>query len=452
MQIQFLGATQTVTGSKYLLKAENKTILVDCGLFQGPRALRRRNWDPLPIDPASIDYVLLTHAHIDHSGYIPLLVKNGFQGKIFCTQVTEDLCGILLPDSGYLQEEEARYANLKGYSKHHPALPLYTASEAEAALAYFQPIALNQRYQINENLYFSFHYAGHILGAAMIRVEHYLTSLLFSGDLGRPNDPIMRPPHEPIPSDYYVIESTYGDRAHKDIDPETQLQEIIQRTYQRGGITLIPAFAVGRAQAILYYLYELKRKNQIPDIPVFIDSPMATDATQIFYEYADQHRLSKEQSAAVCKTAQYIHNLDDSIAIDQQNTPMIIISASGMLSGGRILHHLKHFGQIERNTLVFCGFQAHGTRGEHLLSGEREVKLFGERLPIRAEIVQLDNTSAHADGDDVIDWLGHIQKTPRKIFITHGEPEAAAALKNRIEETYTWDCLVPAYLHEEELL
>lgn len=452
MFIKFLGATQTVTGSKYLINAENVNLLVDCGLFQGQKELRLRNWSPLPIEPSKIDYILLTHAHIDHSGYIPLLVKNGFSGKIFCHEATRDMCAILLPDSGHLHEEEARYANLKGYSKHHPALPLYTQEEAEASIAYFKPLPFGKRFKLNDYLYFSFHYAGHILGAASIHIEHYNVSAFFSGDLGRSNDPIMKPPQKPIESLYYIIESTYGDSQHSEQRPEEQLGQLINRTEKRGGVVLIPAFAVGRAQLILYYIYQLKKKQLISDLPVYIDSPMATDATKLFYQFTSEHRLSKKESENVCKTANYIYHVNESMALDTFNSPMIIISASGMATGGRILHHIKRYGPDSRNAIVFCGFQASGTRGDRMVRGEKIVKMFGQMIPIAAEVIQLDNTSAHADQNEMMSWLSHLNNPPRKIFITHGEQGAAESLQARIEADYEWPCLIPDYLYEEELI
>lgn len=452
MHIQFLGATQTVTGSKYLIKAGDIKLLVDCGLFQGYKELRLRNWKDLPINPSEIDYVLLTHAHIDHSGYIPLLVKHGFRGKILCTEATYDLCEVLLPDSGYLHEEEARYANRKHYSKHHPALPLYTEKEAENSLAYFQTVDFDKQIRVNPDLCFSFHYAGHILGASLVKVTHYNVSILFSGDLGRKNDPIMLPPKLPPKADYYVIESTYGNRLHDEMDPEQCLGAIINRTVKRGGVTLIPAFAVGRTQAMLYYIHQLKAKKIIPDIPVFIDSPMATDATKLFYQHAQQHRLSNQQSSDVCRTAQYVHSVEESIALHSKNSPMVIISASGMATGGRILHHIKKFAPNDKNTIVFCGFQAGGSRGDRLVRGQESVKMFGQMVAIRAEVVQLENTSAHADYQEILSWLSHIKSTPKKIFITHGENEASESLKEKIEQQFQWRCEVPIYCHEEELI
>ena len=452
MKIQFLGATQTVTGSKYFLQTKESNVLVDCGLFQGYKELRLRNWAPLPLNPASIAYVLLTHAHIDHSGYIPLLVRNGFRGKVICTEGTRDLCKILLPDSGHLQEEEARYANRKGYSKHHPTLPLYTEAEAVASLDYFEAIPFHKSFKLGDDFHCSFYNAGHILGASFIRIEHEGVSLLFSGDLGRQNDPIMCTPEAPPASDYLVVESTYGDRLHDPIDPTTLLRDVINRTAKRGGVILIPAFAVGRTQSMLYYIHQLKMKKEIPDIPVFVDSPMATDATHLFCRHTDQHRLSNEESADVCRVAHYVHSVDESIALGNNKMPMIIVSASGMATGGRIVHHIKNFAPDYRNTILFSGFQAGGTRGDRMIRGEKEIKMFGKMVPIHAEVVQMENTSAHADYQEMLTWLSPIKKAPRKVFITHGEKEASLMLKSKLEQQFHWDCMVPSYLYEEELV
>jgi metallo-beta-lactamase family protein len=445
MKIRFLGATQTVTGSKYWLQAGSSTILIDCGLFQGFKPLRLRNWDAIPVKPEDIDAILLTHAHIDHSGYIPRLIKMGFRGPIYCAEATRDLCAVLLPDSGHLQEEEARYANLKGYSKHHPAKPLYTRTEAELSLEQFKVIKFAKKYRLSDELFFTFHYAGHILGAAGIHLEHEENSIFFSGDLGRTDDPIMKPPSPPAKANYYVIESTYGDRLHDASNPEQALGEIVTRTAKRGGTTLIPAFAVGRTQAILYHLYQLKLKQQIPNLPIFVDSPMATDATQLFYEHSQQHRLSKSLSAEVCKIAQYVRTVDESIAFNSKKVPMIIISASGMATGGRVLHHLKNLAPDHRNTIVFCGFQAGGTRGERLVRGESHTKIFGQEVIVRAEVVEVENLSAHTDANGMIDWLGQLNHHPRQVFITHGEARAAQVLKQRLKEELKWPSTIPNF-------
>jgi metallo-beta-lactamase family protein len=451
MRIQFLGAVQTVTGSKYLIQTNQINLLIDCGLFQGYKELRLRNWANLPINPQKIDYVLLTHAHIDHSGYIPLLIKNGFRGKVLCTAATKDLCSILLPDSGHLHEEDARYANRKGYSKHHPALPLYTQKEAEDSLNYFRVISFEDRIQIAENLYATFYYGGHILGASFIRLEQGDTSILFSGDLGRQIDPLMFAPKEPPYSDFLVIESTYGNRIHDNTDPLIQLKAIINRTVRRGGSIIIPSFAVGRTQSLLYYLHELKSKNEIPDIPVFVDSPMATNATKIFARYAEQNRLTKDQNKEVCAVAHYVNSVDESMALDNQKFPVIIISASGMATGGRVIHHIRHFAPNSKNTILFSGFQVGGTRGDRMIRGEREIKMFGQMIPIRAEIAQIENISAHADSTEMLHWLAHLKKAPRKLFITHGETEAAQALKAKIEQQFHWQCDIPSYLDSATL-
>lgn len=452
MRITFLGATKTVTGSKFLLSLGTKKVLIDCGLFQGVKELRLRNWSKFPIDPKTIDAVVLTHAHIDHSGYLPLLVKNGFLGKIYCSTATKELCSILLPDSGFLQEEEAKFANKYGYTKHKPALPLYTREDAEKSLEQFRDLDFRKKLKVDEETYLSLAPAGHILGASFIQFTHYNTSILFSGDLGRPNDPIMHAPSVIQAADYIVLESTYGNRLHKKIDPIDELADIINKTINRGGSVIIPAFAVGRAQHLLYCMYELKKANRIPNIPVYLDSPMAKDATEIFRKNPDLHRLSPELSHRVCEVATYINSREESKALDLEKTPKVIISASGMLEGGRVLHHFKIAAPDERNTVVFAGYQACGTRGADLINGKQEVKVFGESIEVKAEIKVLSNMSAHADYEEIIKWLSNFNRRPRKIFITHGEPEAALSLKEKIESTFDWPCVIPDYLHSEQLV
>lgn len=451
MKITFIGATQTVTGSKFLLTIEGKKILVDCGLFQGLKELRLRNWDKLPIDPEEIAAVILTHAHIDHSGYLPLLVRNGFKGKIFCSPATFDLCKLLLPDSGYLQEEEAKLANMFGYSKHHPALPLYTQVDAEISLQQFQVIDFGTEYNLANVGSFTLHHAGHILGASSIMIKADNTKILFTGDLGRPHDPVMRPPATIQAADYLVLESTYGNRSHDKSDPKKQIAEIINRTIKRGGSIIVPAFAVGRAQELLYYLYLLKKENSIVDIPVFLDSPMAIDATEIFYRYHNEHRLSKQECIDICKNVTYVNSIEQSHEIDNYNSPIIIISASGMATGGRILHHLKAFLPDYRNTILFTGYQAVGTRGDRLIRKESEIKIHGEMIPVRAEIQILHNLSAHADADEIMQWLRNFNKPPREVFLVHGESDSALALKSRIEDQLQWRCNIPEYMQTENL-
>ena len=451
MRITFLGATNTVTGSKFLINLGDKKILVDCGLFQGVKELRTRNWVKFPIDPKTIDAVVLTHAHIDHTGYLPLLIKNGFSGKVYCSHATKDLCSLLLPDSGYLQEEEAKFANKYGYSKHKPALPLYTREDAERSLLQFRPIEFKKSYKIGEDTHMSLIPAGHILGASFIQFKHYNTSVLFSGDLGRMNDPIMHTPSVIQAADYLILESTYGNRLHKKVDPLDELTDIINRTEKRGGTVIIPAFAVGRAQHLLYFIYLLKKEKRISDLPIYLDSPLAKDATEIFRQYSDLHKLAPELSQKVCEIATYVNTREESKAIDEEAFSKVIISASGMLEGGRVLHHIRIFAPDARNTIVFAGYQAAGTRGADMINGKREIRVYGESIHVSAEVCVLSNMSAHADYEEIMQWLSQFNHHPRKVFITHGEPEAAQSLKQKIEERYKWACVIPDYQQSEEL-
>lgn len=445
MDITFLGATGTVTGSKYLLTIGSKKILVDCGLFQGLKELRLRNWSKLPITPSEIDAVILTHAHIDHSGYIPLLIKTGFKGPIYATHATIDLCSILLPDSGHIQEEDAIRANKYGYSKHHPALPLYTKDEALYALKQFEAVPFGKAVPIFEDILVTWHRAGHILGASSVEIFADDTRIVFTGDMGRPNDPVMKDPATIQSADYLVTESTYGDRLHDKQNPIDKLGEIINKTVSRDGTVLIPAFAVGRTQNLLYYLYTLKSQNKIPTIPIYLDSPMAINATSLMHLYLREHKLSKNLCRQVCEIAQYINTPDESKEIDQKSGPKIVISASGMATGGRVLHHLKVFAPHHKNTILLTGYQAEGTRGANILAGKRAIKIHGEMIPINARIENLANTSAHADYEELIDWLKGFTSPPRNVFITHGEYNAALALQKHIEEEFNWNTTIPEY-------
>ncbi len=445
MEITFLGATGTVTGSKYLVTSNAKKVLVDCGLFQGFKQLRLRNWEPLPVNPSAIDAVTLTHAHLDHSGYLPLLVRNGFSGKIYCSSATRDLCAILLPDSAYLQEEESEYANKHGYSKHTPALPLYTQQDAERALRQFSTVGFENDIDLGDGLSLRLFPSGHILGSAFVMLRKAGVSILFSGDLGRQNDLIMAPPVAIHKADYLVIESTYGNRLHDPTDPQVSLAAIINRTVKRGGVIVIPAFAVGRAQSVLYYIHLLKSAHAIPDIPVFLNSPMAIDATRIFHNHRGEHRLTPAQCNAMCTAARLVGSAEESKQLNNLRSPAILISASGMATGGRVLHHIKAFAPDSRNTILFVGFQAGGTRGAAMVNGAESVKIHGEYVPVRAEVVLLENLSAHADYAEMMGWLKHFDVPPRKTFITHGEPDAADALRHRIEEQLGWRCRVPEY-------
>lgn len=445
MKITFLGATGTVTGSKYLVDSGSRRVLVDCGLFQGLKQLRLRNRETFPVDPASIDAVVLTHAHLDHSGYLPLLVREGFRGPVYCTPATRDLCGILLPDSGHLQEEEAEFANRHRHSRHHPALPLYTQRDAMLCMESFRTVPFGEEIDLGGGLTARLLPAGHILGAAMVSLRDHDTMVLFSGDLGRPSDPLLPPPAVVREADYLLVESTYGDRRHPPVDPLDQLEAIIRRTSERGGVVLIPAFAVGRTQTLLYLLYRLKQQGRIPDLPIFVDSPMAASAIRIFREHPEEHGLSAAECEAVCEVARATESVEESKEIDRMRYPRVIVSASGMATGGRVLHHLKAFASDTRNTIVFVGHQAVGTRGAAMIGGTKAVKIHGHYVPVNAEVAVLDNLSAHADAGEILDWLHHFEVPPRETFIVHGEPAAADALRLRIEETLGWQVRVPEY-------
>jgi len=445
MCIQFLGGTGTVTGSKYLLEHAGRRLLVDCGLFQGLKQLRLRNWEPLPVKASEIDAVLLTHAHLDHSGLVPRLIKLGFNGPVYATQATRDLCELLLPDSGYLQEEEADYANRHGHSRHKPALPLYTEDEARAALEHFEVLDFDQAHAPWPGWTWRLRRAGHILGAASIHVAWEGGSILFSGDLGRDDDLVMRAPERPLPADYVVIESTYGDRLHGKGDTLSAIAEVIDRTAARGGIVVVPAFAVGRAQTLLHCIQLLKAARRIPDLPVYLNSPMAADATRILRRHSDQHRLDAAQCAALSQEVKFVNTIEESKRLNGLSFPSIIISASGMATGGRVLHHLEAYAPDPRSTILFAGYQAAGTRGAAMLAGARDIKIHGAYVHVRAEVVGLDMLSAHADRSQLLAWLEGLP-APKRVFVTHGEPVAADALRLAIEERFNWQAGVPDYL------
>ncbi|HAJ72959.1 MAG TPA: MBL fold metallo-hydrolase [Methylophilaceae bacterium] len=452
MKLTFLGATGTVTGSKYLLASGAKRILIDCGLFQGLKQLRLKNWAKLPIDPSEVDAVVLTHAHIDHSGYLPLFVKNGFSGKVYCTHATRDLCEVLLPDAAHLQEEEAEYANRRGFSKHHPALPLYTKEDAERAIVLLTPVVYGQTIDLGDSLQVCFYPNGHILGSAYVRFNDTHTSIVFSGDVGRPHDVLMNAPSPIQQADYLVLESTYGNRLHAQDDPKIKLAAIINKTVKRKGVVLIPVFAVGRAQELLYYIHLLKAAGEISEnIPVYLNSPMAVDATVIFNHHRGEHRLTPAQCDALSRCAHMVNSVEESKRLNAMKGPMIILSASGMASGGRVIHHLKAFAPKSNNTILFVGFQAAGTRGAAMLDGADSIKIHGEYIPVKAKVELISNLSAHADYQEMIDWLKGMESPPKKTFITHGEPIAADMMRRHIEEQLHWQAIVPEYSDQVSL-
>jgi metallo-beta-lactamase family protein len=451
MKLTFLGAAGTVTGSKYLLASGSSRVLVDCGLFQGLKQLRLKNWADLPIDPISVDAVVLTHAHIDHTGYLPLLVRNGFKGKVYCSHATRDLCAIMLPDSAHLQEEEARYANKKGFSKHHPALPLYTKEDAERALELLHPIAFGKDVQITDDLTLRLSPSGHILGSAFVHLSDMQTSILFSGDIGRPDDALMQAPSKPQQADYLVVESTYGNRLHEHTDPLIKLEQSLNKALKRGGIVIVPVFAVGRAQEMIYYLHQLKQAGRIPDVPMYLNSPMAVDASEIFNRHCGEHRLSVDECNGMFKDVRMVNSIEESQRLNQVHHPMILLAASGMASGGRVVHHLKAFAPNPKNMVLFVGYQAAGTRGAAMLDGVESIKIHGEYVPVNAEIAMISNLSAHADYSEILQWMSGFKTPPKKTFITHGEPVAADAMRLHIEEDLHWNTHVPDYLETVEL-
>jgi metallo-beta-lactamase family protein len=443
MKITFLGAVGTVTGSKYLVETDTARVLVDCGLFQGGKELRERNWARLEVEPQSLNAVVLTHAHIDHSGYLPRLVKAGFDGPVYCTPGTEDLLRILLPDSGHLQEEDARYANKRGWSKHRPALPLYTRDDALAVLSRVQAFPYHAAFQPAPGIETSFGRAGHIVGSAWIRMVASGRSVTFTGDVGRPNDPVMRPPEPLLDSDALIIESTYGDRQHPNVSASEELGLVLERAYARGGAVVVPAFAVGRAQHLLYLVSRLVAEGRIPRVPVFLDSPMAIDATKIFCSNREDHGISDDECHAMCHVAEYSNTAEQSKAIDARTGPMLVISASGMATGGRILHHLARFLPDEENTVILVGYQASGTRGRSLAEGARELKIHGDYVPVRAHVEEVASLSAHADHVELVAWLTSSGIRPRSVFVTHGEPIAAEAMRRSLVEHFGWNARVP---------
>lgn len=444
LTLRSLGAASTVTGSKHLLESGGKRILVDCGLFQGVKNLRELNWAPLAVDPSSIDAVIVTHAHLDHTGYLPRLVRDGFCGPIVSTEATAAVAEIILRDSAMLQERDAAFLNKHKATKHHPALPLYDTEDAQRALELFDTGPFGHQFAIPDaGPVVMFRRAGHILGAATVDLLWHDRRIVFTGDLGRYHDPVMLDP-EPVPAaDYLVMESTYGDRLHERADPADALAEIIGATVDRGGTVVIPAFAVGRAQTLLYYLWELRSAGRLPDVPVYLDSPMAINASDLLRTHWRDHRLPPEVYESMCAMATYTREAEQSMKISASREPKVVISASGMATGGRILHHLKAFAPDPRNTIMMTGYQVPGTRGRSIAAGERYVKIHGEWIPINAQVANLQMLSAHADADELIRWASGIAAPPREVFVVHGEPQAADTLRRRLDRELGWRATVP---------
>ena len=464
--LSFWGGVATVTGSKYLIETDNARILVDCGLFQGLKELRELNWREPPFDARSLTAVLITHAHIDHTGYLPRLVRHGFSGPVYCSHGTSDLLKILLPDSGRLQEEEADYRNRHQLTKHDPALPLYTEKDAVASLRLIHPLSnLGEPAAIAKGIRASFRSAGHILGSSLVLVEldgvgddHSGRRVLFSGDLGHYDAPILRDPAPPPPCDYLLIESTYGDRLHDPEDPKDALKRIINDAARRNAPVLIPAFAVGRTQELIYLIRELEDERQIPILPVCVDSPMAASATQA---YARREEEQDEEYASVLARPQHplrTHNMitcssrEESKRLNEMQGTRVIISASGMMTGGRVLHHALRLVPLPETTLVFVGFQAAGTTGRRILDGEPQVKILGQWVPVKCRIEKIGGFSAHADWQEILLWLEKLAVPPRRTFTTHGEPHASEAMAEHIRQRFGWNVQVPFYGERFELV
>jgi metallo-beta-lactamase family protein len=461
-KINFLGAAGTVSGSKFLIDTGETRFLVDYGMFQGAKNLRLLNWQPSPVPPPSVDHVLLTHAHIDHSGMLPVLVRDGFKGKIWTTPVTAELCEISLLDSAHLQEEDARFANKMAFSKHKPALPLFTTQDAEQVIPHLRTLDYDKPMELSADTQVRFLDAGHILGSAIVEVntrnQDGPMRLVFSGDLGRYEALILRDPTPVRETDYLLIESTYGDRTHPAEAPLSELAAIINETAKRGGMLVVPSFAVGRTQTLLYLLRDMKLRGVIPDLPVFVDSPMAQHVTEVFCRHIED--FDEEASAVfrktgncpiLCPNLQFVHTPEESKKINGMRFPAIILSASGMATGGRILHHLKNRLPDPRNTVLFAGYQAVGTRGQLLKDGAREIKIHGEMVPVRAQIRSMEAFSAHADSTEILRWLRLFQKPPKLTFVVHGEEEASRTLANEIQRSLGWKTYIPKYLESFNL-
>ena len=454
ISLTFLGATGTVTGSRYLVEAHGARLLIDAGLFQGKKELRLRNWADFPVTPDSLSAVILTHAHVDHTGFLPRLVREGFRGPTYATPPTRRLLHAVLPDAAKLQEEEARFANKVGSSKHAPALPLFTVQDAHEALGTLQALPFGQRATVQQGIDFNYHRQGHILGAAAVELrikvsggEH--TTLYFSGDVGRYDVPILKAP-EPYPgSTYLVVESTYGDSLHDPGDPRDQLAEVITEAVRRKGVILIPALAIDRTQEVLFFLRELIEDETLDPLPIFLDSPMAREATEAYRSCALEHDAETRElvregiEPLVPANLVTVGTVDESKRLNELGGPALIVSASGMATGGRVLHHLRHRLPDPSTTVVFVGYQADGTRGRRILDGETEVKIFGEMVPVRAQVRKIPSLSAHADADELTIWAGQAESVPRTVFVTHGEPEASRALAERFGARFGWRCVIP---------
>ena len=451
MKIQFLGGAGTVTGSKTLIESNGIRVLIDCGQFQGIKPLRELNWEPLPILPSTIDFVLLTHGHLDHCGWLPRLVNQGFEGKIYCTSPTKDIAKLILFDSAKIQEEEANQANEGKYSKHEIAEPLYTVDQVEKVIPLFRVVKPNEEIALDAEISAVFTNAGHILGACSIQLNLEGKTLVFSGDIGRDDDALMFPPTQPKKADYIFLESTYGNRIHPDEDAKLLLENYINATFSRGGTVIIPSFAVERAQTIMYLLWQLKEEGKIPNIPYIIDTPMGISMLQIFENNKQWHKLSSEDCEAMCQLFSMISDYQETINAIYDKRPKVVIAASGMITGGRVLSYLERYIGLPETTVVIVGYQAEGTRGRKLLEGAKDIKIRGKYYEVKANIVDIEGLSAHGDQNDLLNWLSSLENKPKKVFLVHGENQPADELRIKIQEKYGFECSIPMMNQEVEL-
>lgn len=451
MKIHFLGGTSTVTGSKTLVELNQTRILVDCGLFQGIKSLRDLNWQPLAVDPSSIDFVLLTHGHLDHCGWLPLLVKQGFKGKIFCTAPTKQISKLILADSAKIQEEEASKANQEHFSKHNPAEPLYTVVDSERVTPFFRVVEPNLEIKLTDDCYFTFFPSSHILGACSIALHAEEKTLIFSGDVGQDDDVLMHPPQKPQSGDYIFLESTYGNRVHPQNDVLFDVEKTINTTINRGGNVIIPSFAVERVQTVMYLIWQLRLQNRIPKVPYIIDTPMGIKVLDVFNDNPKWHKLNPHECEEMCSMFTMISDYEDTINAIYDKRPKVVIAASGMITGGRVLSYLERYIDKPENTVMLVGYQAEGTRGRKLLEGAKEIKFFGKYYPVEAEVVLVEGLSAHGDQKDLLNWLSDLKQKPKKIFLVHGENDAADTLRTKIFEQYSYDAMVPLLGQEVEI-
>ncbi|MDC8001360.1 MBL fold metallo-hydrolase [Aequorivita todarodis] len=452
VKIHFLGAAGTVTGSKYLIETSEKNLLIDCGMFQGLKELREKNWEQLPIDVSEIDVVLLTHGHLDHTGYLPRLVKQGFRGKIIGTAPTLAITKIILLDSAKIHEEEAEKANEEGYSKHKPAEPFYSVQEAEVTLGFFQSNARDEWFELSENIKYRFRYNGHIIGATFIELEIFGKTFVFSGDIGREHDLLLYPPKKPEWADYLFMESTYGNKNHPQESVSDKLVELINKTIHNRGNLIIPSFAVERLQTLMFLLWKLYNENRIPNIPIFIDSPMGNNVLSVFQNFPDWHKMSVKEFNTMTNRMHIISSYKDTWKTIDNPQPKVVIAGSGMVTGGRVLTYLKQMIDKANTTVLLVGYQAEGTRGRQMLEDAHELKFFGKYYPVKAEIHHIESLSAHADQQGLLDWTSNIKNIPEETFLIHGEPTAQDALRVKLRDSYGWKVSIPKLYEIKEIL